>query len=200
MVDPRKLHIADEYAEQRRELLKEANKRKAFDAAKSYFDEVQHLANYYTKAFYPFAMTVHKSQGQTISHVYCDTESFQKASNKRALLYVGLSRASESLHTVKIEEPQWKKVREVNNRYKAAKVRYEQLFTEPAHKVRVRTGLGARTSEQKLVLTEYLEALIADAEQAIEAGETSIEQRITPEILAANLYAPAQPTLEPIAF
>jgi exodeoxyribonuclease V len=200
MVDPRKLHIADEYAEQRRELLKEANKRKAFDAAKSYFDEVQHLANYYTKAFYPFAMTVHKSQGQTISHVYCDTESFQKASNKRALLYVGLSRASESLHTVKIEEPQWKKVREVNNRYKAAKVRYEQLFTEPAHKVRVRTGLGARTSEQKLILAEYLEALIADAEQAIEAGETSIEQRITPEILAANLYAPAQPTLEPIAF
>jgi hypothetical protein len=145
-------------------------------------------------------MTVHKSQGQTIEKVYCDTESFAKASNKRALLYVGLSRASVALHTVKVEPPKWQVVREINTRYKAAKVAYEAMFAEPAHKVRVRTGLPARTPAQKLTLTEYLEALIADGEQAIEAGETSIEQRITPEILAANLYAPAQPTLESIAF
>jgi hypothetical protein len=199
-IDPRKLAIAEEYIAQRQELLKEANKRKSFDAAKGYLDEIQHLSNYYTKCFYTYSMTVHKSQGQTIEKVYCDTESFAKASNKRALLYVGLSRASVALHTVKVEPPKWQVVREINTRYKAAKVAYEAMFAEPAHKVRVRTGLPARTPAQKLTLAEYLEALIADGEQAIEAGETSIEQRITPEILAANLYAPAQPTLESIAF
>lgn len=202
MIDPRKLHIAEEYAEQRRELLKEANKRKAFDAAKSYYDEVAHLSNYYTKAFYPFAMTVHKSQGQTIEHTYVDTESFAKASNKRALLYVGLSRASKSLHTVKVEPPKWKVVREINDRYRAVKVRYESMFGEPAHKVRVRTGLPARTPEQKLTLTEYMEALIADGEQAIEAGESSVSQIVTPAI-PANAFTTrvsAEPTLEFIEF
>lgn len=199
MVDPKKLHVAEEYADQRRELLKEANKRKAFDAAKSYYDEVQHLSNYYTKAFYPFAMTVHKSQGQTIEHTYVDTESFAKASNKRALLYVGLSRASVSLHTVKVEAPRWKVIREINDRYKAVKVRYESMFGEPAHKVRVRTGLPARTPEQKLTLAEYMEALIADAEQATERGESSISQIVTPAILATAFTA-SVPTLEEIAF
>lgn len=202
MIDPRKLHIAEEYANQRRELLKEANKRKAFDAAKGYFDEVQHLSNYWTKAFYPFAMTVHKSQGQTIEHTYVDTESFAKASNKRALLYVGLSRASKSLHTVKVEAPRWKVIREINDRYKAVKVRYESMFGEPAHKVRVRTGLPARTPEQKLTLTEYMEALVADGEQAQAAGESTISQIVTPEILA-NAFtasASAEPTLEFIEF
>jgi hypothetical protein len=202
MIDPRKLHVADEYTEQRRELLKEANKRKAFDAAKSYFDEVQHLSNYWTKAFYPFAMTVHKSQGQTIEHTYVDTESFAKASNKRALLYVGLSRASVALHTVKVAPPKWQVVRTINDRYKAAKVAYEAMFGEPAHKVRVRTGLPARTPEQKLTLAEYMEALIADGEQAIEAGESSIEQTVTPEILANAFTVEGgnQPTLEEIVF
>ena len=202
MIDPRKLHIAEEYANQRRELLKEANKRKAFDAAKGYFDEVQHLSNYWTKAFYPFAMTVHKSQGQTIEHTYVDTESFAKASNKRALLYVGLSRASVSLHTVKVEPPKWQVVRTINTNYKAAKVAYEAMFGEPAHKVRARTGLPARTPEQKLVLTEYMEALIADGEQAKAEGKSSIDQIVTPEILAQAFAIEGgnQPTLEEIAF
>lgn len=199
MIDPRALHVADEYISQRQELLKEANKRKAFDAAKGYYDEIAHISNFYTKAFYPFAMTVHKSQGQTIEHTYVDTESFAKASNKRALLYVGLSRASVSLHTVRVQPPQWKVVREINERYRAAKVAYEAMFAEPAHKVRVRTGLPARTPEQKLVLAEYMEALIADGEQAIADGETSISQTVTPAILASTFNA-SVPTLDPIAF
>ena len=198
VIDPRKLGVAEEYTAQRQELLKEANKRKAFDAAKGYFDEIQHISNYWTKMFYPFAMTVHKSQGQTIEHTYVDTESFAKASNKRALLYVGLSRASKALHTVRVAEPKWKVIRTINERYKAAKVRYETIFAEPAHKVRVRTGLPARTPEQKLTLAEYMEALIADAEQATEEGESSISQRVTPAILA-NAFT-AQPTLDEIAF
>jgi len=199
VIDPRKLHVAEEYTEQQRELLKEANKRKAFDAAKGYFDEIQHISNYWTKMFYTFAMTVHKSQGQTIEHTYVDTESFAKASNKRALLYVGLSRASKALHTVRVQEPQWKVVRAINERYKAAKVRYETIFAEPAHKVRVRTGLPARTPEQKLVLAEYIESLLADAEQAMEQGETTISQIVTPAILAQAFTAPV-PTLEEILF
>lgn len=199
VIDPRKLHIAEEYTEQRRELLKEANKRKSFDAAKGYYDEVQHISNYWTKMFYTFAMTVHKSQGQTIEHTYVDTESFAKASNKRALLYVGLSRAAVSLHTVRVQEPQWKVIRSINERYKAAKVRYEEMFAEPAHKVRVRTGLPARTPEQKLTLAEYIEALIADAEQATERGESTISQIVTPAILATAFNAPV-PTLEEIVF
>jgi hypothetical protein len=111
IIDPRKLHIAEEYLAQRQELLKEANKHKAFDAAKGYLAEIQHISTYWTKAFYPFAMTTHKSQGQTIEHTYVDTESFAKASNKRALLYVGLSRASESLHTIRVAPPKWQVVR-----------------------------------------------------------------------------------------
>lgn len=187
VIDPRKLHIAEEYIAQRQELLKEANKHKAFDAAKGYLAEIQHISTYWTKAFYPFAMTTHKSQGQTIEHTYVDTESFAKASNKRALLYVGLSRASVALHTVKIAPPQWKVIRTINDRYKAAKIAYEAMFCEPAYKVRVRTGLPARTPEQKLVLTEYMEALIADAEQSQADGN----DRFTDH---------PEPTLNEIAF
>jgi hypothetical protein len=124
IIDPRKLHIAEEYLQQRQELLKEANKHKAFDAAKGYLAEIQHVSTYWTKAFYPFAMTTHKSQGQTIEHTYVDTESFAKASNKRALLYVGLSRASVALHTVKVEPPKWQVIRTINDRYRAAKIAY----------------------------------------------------------------------------
>lgn len=202
VIDPRKLALADEYLAQRQELLKEANKRKAFDAAKGYLAEIQHISTYWTKAFYPFAMTTHKSQGQTIEHTYVDTESFAKASNKRALLYVGLSRASVSLHTVKVEPPKWQVVRTINTRYKAAKVAYEAMFGEPAHKVRVRTGLPARTPAQKLTITEYMEALIADGEQAKAEGKSSIDQIVTPEILAAAFIVEGgnQPTLEEIAF
>ena len=202
VIDPRKLSVADEYIAQRQELLKEANKRKAFDAAKGYFDEIKHLSNYWTKMFYPFAMTVHKSQGQTIEHTYVDTESFAKASNKRALLYVGLSRASVALHTVKVEPPKWQVVRTINDRYKAAKVAYEAIFGEPAHKVRVRTGLPARTPSQKLTLAEYMEALIADGEQAVKEGKSSISQIVTPEILAAAFIVEGgkEPTLEEIRF
>ena len=202
VIDPRKLAIADEYIAQRQELLKEANKHKAFDAAKGYLAEIQHVSTYCTKAFYPFAMTTHKSQGQTIEHTYVDTESFAKASNKRALLYVGLSRASVALHTVKVEPPKWQVVRTINTNYKAAKIAYEAMFGEPAYKVRVRTGLPAQTPAQKLTLTEYMEALIADGEQAVKAGESSISQIVTPEILAAAFIVEGgnQPTLEEIAF
>lgn len=198
-IDPKQYHLAEAMIEDLQDKLKYAQKLRAFDQVKSYAAEIEHIKFYWTKALYPFAITCHKSQGMTIENVYVDTNSFAKASNKRALLYVGLSRASKSLHTVEVEKPRWKVVREINDRYRDAKNRYEAMFAEPAHKVRVRTGLPARTPEQKLTLTEYMEALIADGEQAQASGESTISQRVTPEILAQVFTAP-QPTLEPIEF
>ena len=189
----------EERLEELTKLVREAQKRKAFDAINAYMTEIEHIRNYWTKLLYPFAITCHKSQGSTIEHVYVDTNSFAKASNKRALLYVGLSRASVSLHTVTVEKPRWQIVREINDRYRNAKHAYEIAFNEPAWKVRVRTGLPAKSAEEKLICAEYIEALLADHAQAVEDGEVSIPHRVTPEILAAALSAPA-PTLDEIAF
>ena len=90
---------------------------------------------------------------------------------RSALLYVGLSRASKTLHTVVVEKPRWQVVREINDRYRNVKHAYEIVFDEPHWKVRVRTGLPARTPEQKLVLAEYMEALLADADQVTDPLE-----------------------------
>ena len=112
------------------------------------------------------------------------------------------SRASVARHTVKVEPPKWQVVRTINTNYKAAKTAYEAMFGEPAYKVRVRTGLPAQTPAQKLTITEYMEALIADGEQAKAEGKTTISQRVTPEILAQAFIVEGgnQPTLEEIAF
>ena len=66
----------------------------------------------------------------------------------------------------------------------------------------MRTGLPAQTPAQKLTITEYMEALIADGEQAKAEGKSSIDQIVTPEILAAAFIVEGgnQPTLEEIAF
>lgn len=198
-VPPSEYTKIEDKLEELTKLVREAQKRKAFDAINAYMTEIEHIRNYWVKLLYPFAITCHKSQGSTIESVYVDTNSFAKASNKRALLYVGLSRASKALHTVIVEKPRWKVVREINDRYRNAKHAYEIVFGEPHWKLRLRTGLPAKTPEQKLILAEYFEALIADAEQAIENGESSVDMIVTPEILAASLSSP-QPTLDEIAF
>jgi hypothetical protein len=193
-IDPKQYHLVEEMVEDLQDKLKYAQKQRAFDAVKSYASEIEHIRSYWTKLLYPFAITCHKSQGMTIESVYVDTNSFAKASNKRALLYVGLSRASKALHTVQVEKPRWKVVREINERYRAVKAQYEQMFNEPHWKVRARTGLPARTPEDKAILTEYFEALIADAQQ-----ERVCDAKSTSEVTEAVANGP-QPTLEPIAF
>jgi len=164
-VPPSEYTLIENKLEELTKLIREAQKRKAFDAINAYMTEIEHIRNYWVKLLYPFAITCHKSQGSTIENVYVDTNSFAKASNKRALLYVGLSRASVSLHTVIVEKPRWKVVREINDRYRNVKHAYEIAFGEPHWKVRVRTGLPAKTPEQKIVLVEYMEALLADHQQ-----------------------------------
>ena len=172
-VPPSEYTLIEDRLEELTKLVREAQKRKAFDAINAYMTEIEHIRNYWVKLLYPFAITCHKSQGSTIENVYVDTNSFAKASNKRALLYVGLSRASVSLHTVIVEKPRWKVVREINDRYRNVKHAYEIAFGEPHWKVRVRTGLPAKTPEQKIVLVEYMEALLADHQQdKVEAQTT----------------------------
>ncbi len=162
-VPPSEYSLLEERMEGLTKLVREAQKSKAFDAVAAYMGEIDHIRNTWTKLLYPFAITCHKSQGSTIESVYVDTNSFAKASNKRALLYVGLSRASKALHTVIVEKPRWKVIREYNERFRNAKHAYEIVFGEPHWKGRYRAGLPARTPEQKLAVAEYFEGLIAAA-------------------------------------
>lgn len=201
-VDPKQYALVEEMLEDLQDKLKYAQKQRAFDQVKSYLSEIEHIKTYWTKLLYPFAITCHKSQGMTIENVYVDTQSFSKASNKRALLYVGLSRASKSLHTVKVDLPRWQIVREINTNYKAAKVAYEAMFNEPAHKVRTRTGLPAQTPEQKLMLTEYMEALIADKAQGEDelVGVEPAPKAKVIKFAKAQAFAFAEPTLETVPF
>lgn len=129
--------------------IKIAQKARALDEVNSLFSQITHIKTYWTKVGYPFAVTCHKSQGMTIENVYVNTLSFAKASNKRALLYVGLSRASKMLHTVVVPKPRWKVVREINEEYRKAKAEYEAWCKVPNWKFRKAYGLSARTPEDK---------------------------------------------------
>jgi hypothetical protein len=164
-IAPNDRHLAEAKINELQELLKEAQRHKAFDAAASYLEQIEHINNFYVKLMYPFAVTCHKSQGMTIENVYVDTQSFSKANNKRALLYVGLSRASKALHTVVVEPPKWKLIRDINDRYRLLKAQWEEAFAEPHWKARVKSGLPASTAEQKEVLCEWMECVLLDWEQ-----------------------------------
>jgi hypothetical protein len=72
------------------------------DAYQQYHQEAVFIQKKWTKVTYPYASTVHKSQGLTIERVYVNTQELSKAPHKRALLYVALSRASKELHVVKV--------------------------------------------------------------------------------------------------
>lgn len=82
--------------------LKQARERKHGEAIKQAYGALEYLDYNWTKINYTYATTVHKSQGQTIPNVYVDTPALSKASNKRALLYVAFSRASENLYTLAV--------------------------------------------------------------------------------------------------
>lgn len=129
------------------------------------FEEIQHLKSYWKNVNYPYAVTCHKSQGMTIPHVFVDTLSFSKAPNKRALLYVGLSRASQSLHTVYVPQCPLEYARKVNARYREVRGTYESLTGGSYLDVKRRIGLSTRTAHDKEIFTEYLLAVIADLEQ-----------------------------------
>ena len=128
-------------------------------------DEIKHLKSYWTNVNYPYAVTCHKSQGMTIPNVFLDTLSFAKAPGKKALLYVGLSRASLNLHTIRVQKSESEIKREINVFYREVRMVYESLTGQSYLDVKKRIGLPTRTAQEKQVFAEYLGALIADIEQ-----------------------------------
>lgn len=129
------------------------------------YEEIKHLTSYWTNVNYPYAVTCHKSQGMTIPNVFLDTLSFAKAPGKKSLLYVGLSRASVNLHTIRVDKTEGEIKREINAMYREVRMTYEAMTGISYLDVKKRTGLPTRTAQEKQVFAEYLAALIADLEQ-----------------------------------
>jgi hypothetical protein len=109
---------------------------KRFDQVKSYTQQIEYIEKTFTKVAYPYATTVHKCQGQTIAHVYLNSLSIDKATNKRALTYVGISRASETLHVVDVPLREWQAQRTCNYVYKEGRAMYEAVFQEKYYRLR----------------------------------------------------------------
>lgn len=134
-------------------------------AAKQILDEIKRIRSYWTMTQYPYAVTTHKSQGMTIENVYLNTLSFAKAPNRRALLYVGISRASKTLHTVKVPAKMVLNQAEVNAAYRAARSAYEDISGESYRKVVRYLGVPTGSLEGKEIVTGYLLSLVEDMKQ-----------------------------------
>jgi hypothetical protein len=134
-------------------------------SAREVLTEIKRIKTHWTLTQYPFAITTHKSQGSTIENVYLDTLSFARAPNRRALLYVGISRASKSLHTVRIPPTLQLNRTEVNAAYRAARAAYEDVAGESYRKVVRYLGVPTGSLEGKMVVTGYLESLVEDLKQ-----------------------------------
>jgi len=160
-IPPRSNPLVTEYREQIKERINLARATRNDGELDFCFTTLKNLDQFFTKVGYPYAITCHKSQGRSIANVYVNTLSFQGASNKRALLYVALSRAVKNLYTAKVPPKRWEVIRKINTEYKLTKIEYETKFNEPAHKFRVRHNLGARTPEQKKFLTDTMRDWIA---------------------------------------
>ena len=160
-IPPRSNPLVTEYREQIKERINLARATRNDGELDFCFTTLKNLDQFFTKVGYPYAITCHKSQGRSIANVYVNTLSFQGASNKRALLYVALSRAVKNLYTAKVPPKRWEVIRKINTEYKLTKIEYETKFNEPAHKFRVRHNLGARTPEQKKFLTATMRDWIA---------------------------------------
>ena len=101
-IPPQDKKLVDERLAQLKEIIKVAMQTKNRDAYKAAYDEVRFIRNTWVPVNYPYAVTAHKSQGQTIENVYVNTLELSKAPHKRALTYVAFSRAAKQLHTVKV--------------------------------------------------------------------------------------------------
>jgi hypothetical protein len=124
--------------------------------------EIKRLRSQWTMVQTPYAVTAHRSQGSTIENVYLDTVSFARAPNRRAMLYVGISRASKTLHTVRVPANQKLGRTEVNAAYRKARAAYEDVAGESYRKVLRYLGTETGSVMGKHVATEYLLARVAD--------------------------------------
>lgn len=135
---------------------------KELTSASAVLAEIKRIRAHWAMTQYPYAVTTHKSQGSTIENVYLNTLSFSRAPSRRALLYVGISRASKSLHTVKIPASLKLSGVEVNKEYRKTRAAYEDLTGESYRKVVRFLGISTGTWEGKKIATEYLQARIDD--------------------------------------
>jgi ATP-dependent exoDNAse (exonuclease V) alpha subunit len=138
---------------------------KKFDDANIVLSEIKRIKKMWTRTQYPYAITTHKSQGSTIENVYLNTLSFVKSPNKRALLYVGISRAKTNLHVVKVPDSLKVNGSQVIKEYKQAKDEYYEVFNSNPSDVIKTLGVPANTLEGKQIVLGYLQALVADARQ-----------------------------------
>jgi hypothetical protein len=134
-------------------------------SAREVLTEIRRIKTHWTLTQYASSITTHKSQGSTIENVYLDTLSFARAPNRRALLYVGISRASQSLHTVRIPPALQLSRTEVNARYRQARAAYEDVTGESYRKVVRCLGVPTGSLEGKQIVTGYLESLVEDLRQ-----------------------------------
>lgn len=102
VIPPTDKQLVDERLSQLKEIIKMAMQTNNRDAYKIAYDETRFIRDTWTPVNYPYAVTAHKSQGQTIENVYVNTLELSKAPHKRALTYVAFSRASKELHTVTV--------------------------------------------------------------------------------------------------
>lgn len=158
-IPPQSNPVVDEYKEHLKERINLARATRNDAELDFCFTSLKNLDQFFTKVSYPYAFTAHKSQGQSIANVYVNTQSMQ-GSNKRALLYVALSRATTNLYTVKVPPKRWEVIRKINTEYKLTKAQYEAKFKEPAHNFRIRYALKARTPEQKDLCTGMMKSAI----------------------------------------
>ena len=78
----------------------ELKKHNRFECVYNLTNEIIDINEMFVKLHYGYATTVHKSQGQSIENVYVNTKSLSKAPNKRALMYVALSRPISNIHVL----------------------------------------------------------------------------------------------------
>jgi hypothetical protein len=161
-IPPCSQKVMDDYIEKLQSKLKKFQIDKDLDSASDTLVKIKKIRSYWTITQYPYAVTTHKSQGMTIENVYLNTTSFVSAPNKRALLYVGISRASVNLHTVRVTGDAALDSAYVNGRYKQAKLAYTCLTGKPFRNV---LGFSTRTLTGKDLVTGYIESVVEDLKQ-----------------------------------
>lgn len=139
--------------------------RRETEEAARVLKKIKRIRSQWVMTQYPYAVSTHKSQGMTIENVYLDTEAFISAPNRRALLYVGISRASRSLHTIRVPESQTLDRRETNERYRQARAMFELVSGKSYRSVLNRLGISTSTLQGKDIAAGYFEALVGDLQQ-----------------------------------
>lgn len=164
-IDPSDHEIAASFMDKMQSQLRRHQIAGEVASASAVLAEIKRIKSYWTGVQRPYAITTHKSQGSTIENVYLNTLSFAQAPNRRALLYVGISRASRSLHTVRVPARKQLQRSEVNANYRSARAAYEDVAGESYKTVLRYLGVPTGSLEGKQIVTEYLWARVEDLKQ-----------------------------------